>query len=94
MSPEQAEGRTVDERSDLYSLGVIFYELLTGTRPFQGRTVFDILAQHQHAPIPQLSGGASGLQPLLERLLAKAPADRFQSATDFLTALRPKGASR
>ena len=94
MSPEQAEGRPVDERSDLYSLGVIFYELLTGTRPFQGRTVFDVLAQHQHAPIPQLSGAASGLQALLDRLLAKAPADRFQSATDFLTALRPKGASR
>jgi predicted Ser/Thr protein kinase len=94
MSPEQAQGRPVDERSDLYSLGVIFYELLTGTRPFQGRTVFDVLAQHQHAPIPQLSGAASGLQALLDRLLAKAPADRFQSATDFLTALRPKGASR
>ena len=91
MSPEQADGRPVDERSDLYSLGVIFYELLTGTRPFQGRTVFDILAQHQHAPIPQLSGAAARVQPLLDRLLAKAPADRFQSATDFLTALRPKG---
>ena len=93
MSPEQADGRPVDERSDLYSLGVIFYELLTGTRPFQGRTVFDILAQHQHAAIPQLSGAASRLQPLIDRLLAKAPADRFQSASDLLTALRPKGAS-
>src|SRR5882672_792643 len=83
MSPEQAEGRPVDERSDLYSLGVIFYELLTGTRPFQGRTVFDILAQHQHAPVPQLSGASSRLQSMIERLLAKSPAQRYQSATDF-----------
>ncbi|HKE43364.1 MAG TPA: protein kinase [Steroidobacteraceae bacterium] len=88
MSPEQAEGRPVDERSDLYALGVIFYELLTGTRPFQGRTVFDILAQHQHAPVPQLSGAVSRQQPLIDRLLAKSPAQRYQSATDFLTALR------
>ncbi|HZF27432.1 MAG TPA: protein kinase [Steroidobacteraceae bacterium] len=88
MSPEQAEGRPVDERSDLYSLGVIFYELLTGTRPFQGRTVFDILAQHQHAPVPQLSGASSRLQSMIERLLAKSPAQRYQSATDFMTALR------
>jgi eukaryotic-like serine/threonine-protein kinase len=94
MSPEQADGRPVDERSDLYSLGVIFYELLTGTRPFQGRTVFDILAQHQHAAIPELSGAAGRLQPLLDRLLAKAPADRYQSASDFLAALRPRGSAR
>ena len=90
MSPEQAEGRAVDERSDVYALGVIFYELLTGTRPFQGRTVFDILAQHQHAPIPQLSGAASRLQPVIERLLAKHPPERYQSASDFLNALRAR----
>jgi serine/threonine-protein kinase PpkA len=90
MSPEQAEGRAVDERSDLYALGVIFYELLTGTRPFQGRTVFDILAQHQHAAIPQLSGAASRLQPIIDRLLAKHPPERYQSATDFLNALRAR----
>jgi hypothetical protein len=90
MSPEQGEGRAADERSDLYGLGVIFYELLTGQKPFQGRTVFDILAQHQHAPVPRLTGPAARHQPLVERLLAKRPAERFQSASDFLLALKAK----
>ncbi len=88
MSPEQAGGQPTDERSDLYSLGVIFHELLTGARPYQGSTVFDILAQHQHAPVPQMAGDVARFQPLLDRLLAKRPAERFQSATDFLQALR------
>ncbi len=87
MSPEQGEGRPVDERSDLYSMGIIFFELLTGQKPFQGRTVFDILAQHQHAPLPQLTGAAARHQPLLDRLLAKRPTERYQSASDFLLAL-------
>lgn len=91
MSPEQAEGRPVDERSDLYSMGVIFFELLTGQKPFVGRTVFDILAQHQHAPVPQLASAAR-YRPLLERLLAKRPAERYQSASDFLLALRARPA--
>ena len=90
MSPEQGEGKPSDERSDLYALGVIFYELLTGQKPFQGRTVFDILAQHQHAPVPRLTGPAARHQPLVERLLAKRPAERFQSASDFLLALKPR----
>ncbi len=90
MSPEQGEGRSVDERSDLYSMGIIFFELLTGQKPFQGRTVFDILAQHQHAPLPQLTGEAARHQPLLDRLLAKRPAERYQSASDFLLALQAK----
>lgn len=88
MSPEQAGGEATDERSDLYSLGVIFHELLTGERPFQGNTVFDILAQHQHAAVPRLAGEAARLQPVLDRLLAKRPADRYQSASDFLQALK------
>lgn len=88
MSPEQAGAQTTDERSDLYSLGVIFHELLTGERPFQGQTVFDILAQHQTAPVPRLTGDAARLQPVLDRLLAKRPADRYQSASDFLQALK------
>jgi eukaryotic-like serine/threonine-protein kinase len=88
MSPEQAGGQSTDERSDLYSLGVIFHELLTGERPFQGHTVFDILAQHQHAPVPRLAGDPARLQPILDRLLAKRPAERYQSASDFLQALK------
>lgn len=87
MSPEQAEGRAVDERSDLYSLGVIFFELLTGERPFQGSSLFDILSQHERAPVPRLSGAAARFQPIVDRLLAKRPAERFQTATDLLLAL-------
>jgi hypothetical protein len=90
MSPEQAEGKVVDERSDLYAMGVIFFELLTGQKPFHGRTVFDILAQHQHAPIPRLSGPVAQYQPLVDRLLAKRAAERFQSASDFLAALQAR----
>lgn len=90
MSPEQVEGKAVDERSDLYSMGIIFFELLTGQKPFHGRTVFDILAQHQHAPIPVLSGTASGYQLLINRLLAKRAAERFQSASDLLLALQSR----
>ena len=88
MSPEQAGGQITDERTDLYSLGVIFHELLTGERPFQGSTVFDILAQHQHGPIPRVTGTGAVFQPLLDRLLAKDPAARYQSATEFLHALK------
>jgi hypothetical protein len=88
MSPEQAAGEPTDERTDLYSLGVIFYELLTGERPFHGSTVFDILAQHQNAPVPPLTGAATRFQPLIDRLLAKRPAERFQTASDFLQALK------
>jgi predicted Ser/Thr protein kinase len=87
MSPEQGEGRALDERSDLYSLGVIFFELLTGERPFQGGSVFDILAQHERAPVPRLTGPAARFQPVVDRLLAKRPAERFQSASDLLLAL-------
>jgi len=87
MSPEQGEGRPVDERSDLYSLGVIFFELLTGERPFQGGSVFDILARHERAPVPRLAGAAAHFQPIVDRLLAKRPAERFQSASDLLLAL-------
>lgn len=90
MSPEQAEGREVDERSDLYSLGVIFFELLTGERPFQGDTVFDILAQHQDAPVPRLTGDSAPYQAAVDRLLAKRPEDRFHSATDLLLALKSR----
>ncbi len=88
MSPEQAGGQPTDERTDLYSLGVIFHESLTGERPFQGNTVFEILASHQHTPAPRLSGELARFQPLLDRLLAKAPTDRFQTATEFLQALK------
>ncbi len=84
ISPEQAEGASVDQRSDLYSLGVIFYEMLTGLRPFRGSNVVAIIQSHRNDPIPVLPEPLRHFQRLVDGLLAKTPADRFPSATAAL----------
>lgn len=83
MSPEQCKGLPVDHRSDLYSLGVIFVEMLTGRRVFDAENAAGLIYQHAHGPIPQLPGKLAGYQPIIDRLLAKKPADRFQSAREL-----------
>ena len=88
MSPEQVSGQTLAGSSDLYALGVIFFELLTGERPFPGTSFPEIAAQHLYAPIPQLPPSVAMLQPVLDRLLAKKPEDRYPSAQAFIDALR------
>jgi len=80
MSPEQFLGQAVDPRSDLYSLGVILVEMLTGRRVFEAENAAGLIYQHVHGPIPQLPGKLAGYQPIVDRLLAKKPDDRFQSA--------------
>lgn len=88
MSPEQAQGQPVGPTSDLYSLGVILYEMLTGRGPFESNTAMSLLMMHVSKAPPPLHETAPGLpqlqalQALLDRLLAKAPADRFQSAVE------------
>ncbi len=87
MSPEQGHGRDVDSRSDIYSLGIMFYEMLTGKKPFLAPTPMAVIYKHSHAPIPTLPEDLAAWQPLLERLLAKEPRDRFQTALELCTAI-------
>lgn len=84
ISPEQGSGMKVDQRSDLYSLGVIFFQMMTGKRPFSGNSVSELLRAHVVEPIPQLPGYLSKYQPLINGLLAKDPDERFQNSRELL----------
>jgi DNA-binding response OmpR family regulator len=88
MSPEQAQGLPVDPRTDLYSLGIILYEMLVGERPFCGASGTAVAYQHIHEPVPPLPGALSHIQPIVDRLLAKQPDERFPSAIQLLRAVR------
>ncbi len=89
ISPEQAQGQRVDARTDLYSLGVMFYEMLTGQRPYGGRSAVAIMAQQSTAPVPTLPPPAQAQQPLLDRLMAKLQSQRYGSADELLADLGP-----
>jgi serine/threonine-protein kinase PpkA len=83
MSPEQGHGSSVDERSDIYSLGIIFYEMLTGQKPYRSDTAMGLIYLHANAPMPLLPARLGRHQALLNMMLAKAPADRLQSAAEI-----------
>jgi serine/threonine protein kinase len=89
ISPEQAQGQRVDVRTDLYSLGVMFYEMLTGQRPYGGRSAVAIMSQHTSSPVPSLPEATSMQQPLLDRLMAKQQSARYASADELLADLGP-----
>ena len=84
MSPEQGHGDTVDERSDLYSVGVMFFEMLMGKKPYVAATPLAVIYKHSHADIPNLDPRFSRYQDLIHRLMAKDPADRLQTAGELL----------
>ena len=83
MSPEQGRGHAVDERSDVYSLGIMFYEMLTGERPYGGANAMGIIFKHREAPVPVLSQHLSQYQAVINKLMAKKPEDRIQSAAEI-----------
>jgi tRNA A-37 threonylcarbamoyl transferase component Bud32/DNA-binding NarL/FixJ family response regulator len=87
VCPEQIDDREPDARGDLYSVGVVLYEMLCGTLPFMGKTLADILAAHRTAPVPRLPVHLARYQEIIDRLMAKDPKERFASAADFLDAL-------
>lgn len=88
LSPEQALGRPIDVRADLYAVGASLFYVLTGKYPFTGKNSMDIIQKHINEPVPDVSKYRKGIPPWLSlavsKLMAKRPDDRFQSATDTL----------
>jgi len=83
-SPEQASSDTVDHRTDLYSLGLVYYEMLTGERPFIADTPFALIYKHMDEPVPELDAKFKEHQPVVHKLMSKKPKDRYASAYDLI----------
>ncbi len=87
MAPEQSQGIGVNNHADIYSLGVIVYEMITGRQPYQADTPMQVMLKHITDPVPTLSDFAGTLPPTLEpvmmKVLAKEPSERYETATEF-----------
>ena len=92
MSPEQVRGLTTDHRSDIFSLGIVFYEMLTGEVPFAGGSLGDVFDKILNQPVGSLSSygihNSDGIDAVLQKCLAKKPEDRYASPTQFLNDLQ------
>jgi len=91
MSPEQARSQPLDGRSDIYSLGVLCYELLTGEMPFRGPDTLSVALAHIEKPVPRLPMLRRVWQPFIDKAMAKRPETRYQSAEEVLAALEAIG---
>lgn len=87
MSPEQAQGDLLDVRSDFYSLGIMFYEMLTGRKPYTGATAMEVLQQHVNSPLPPLPHSLSRYEYFLNKLVAKNRNERFAHAEEIIAAV-------
>ncbi len=87
MSPEQGHGEPIDQRSDLYSLGIILFEMLTREKPYKADNPMALIYKHRKEPVPRLPTPFEPMQPIVDRLLAKLPQDRFADAGEAAAAL-------
>jgi serine/threonine-protein kinase len=99
MSPEQATADKVDGRADVYALGCVLYEMLSGGEPFTAPTAQGLLARHVHDPVPDVRTVRPSVSDsvwfAIQKAMAKSPADRFKTAGEFLSASRrPETESR
>src|SRR5688572_22454723 len=89
MSPEQAAGRLLDARSDIFSFGIVLYELLTGRRPFTGETDLEVLQSILHAPAMPLGNDLpESVRRIVEKSIERDPAERYQTMRDLVVDLR------
>ena len=88
LSPEQARAQPLDGRADIYSLGIMLYEMLVGKKPYQGDSDINTVLKHITEPIPTLPAHLTSFQPMLDKMIAKSPADRFSDVAELINAIR------
>ena len=88
LSPEQARAQPLDGRADIYSLGIMLYEMLVGKKPYQGDSDINTVLKHITEPIPTLPAHLTSFQPMLDKMIAKSPADRFSDVAELIDAIR------